>query len=114
MTEGSIPTAFLNSQFLFVYFLCYTIVYRAIARLNKLIGHKPYIVRGDCFNRVFDRYIRVYQSAKGTEGWGPTKPKFGHHATAWYTRVSAILKVLSLVFNTPLIIYVLQALMTSL
>ena len=32
-------------------------------------------------------------------------PEFGH-ITAWYTRVSAKLKVLSLGFNTPLIIYV--------
>ena len=32
-------------------------------------------------------------------------PKVGH-VTAWYTRVSAILKVLSLDFNTLLIIYV--------
>ena len=43
-------------------------VYRAIARLNKLIGDKSYIVRGDCFNTVFDCYIRIYRSAKGREG----------------------------------------------
>ena len=36
---------------------------------------------------------------------GPTHAEFGH-VTAWYTRVSAKLKVLSLDFNTPLIIYV--------
>ena len=43
---------------------------------------------------------------------GPATPKF-HHTAAWYTCVSAILKVLSLAFDTPLIIC-LQALMTSL
>ena len=32
-------------------------------------------------------------------GLGPATPKFGH-ATAWYTRVSTMLKVLSLAFNT--------------
>ena len=42
----------------------------------------------------------------------PATPEFGH-ITAWYTRVSAILKVLSLHFNTLLIIC-LQALMTNL
>ena len=70
-----------------------------------MIGHKLSIVRGDCFNRVFDCSIRVYRSAKGREGRGPATPEFGH-VTAWYTRVSTILKVLSLDFNTPLIIYV--------
>ena len=35
---------------------------------------------------------------------GPFTPKFGH-VTALYTRVSAKLKVLSLDFNTPLIVY---------
>ena len=36
---------------------------------------------------------------------GPTMPTFGN-TTAWYTRVSTILKVLSLAFNTVLIMYV--------
>ena len=37
--------------------------------------------------------------------WGPATPEFGH-VTTFYTRVSAILKVLSLDFKNPLIIYV--------
>ena len=32
-------------------------------------------------------------------GLGPATPEFDH-ATAWYTRVSAILQVLNLAFNT--------------
>ena len=38
-------------------------------------------------------------------GLRPATPEFGH-VTVWYTRVSAILKILSLDFNTLLIIYV--------
>ena len=63
----SIPTPFLNSYFFVILvclLLCYTIVYRAIARLNKLIGHKLYIVRGDCFNIVFDCSVRIHRLAK--------------------------------------------------
>ena len=45
-------------------------------------------------------------------GLGPATPEFGH-ATAWYTRVSAILQVLSLAFNTVNNLC-LQALVTSL
>ena len=41
---------------------------------------------------------------KSWEGRGPATPEFGH-VTAWCTRVSTVLKVLSLNFNTPLIIY---------
>ena len=79
-------------------FLWYTIVYRAIARLNKSVRHKSYIARADCFNRVFDCSIRVYRLANYFMGLGPATSKFGH-AIAWYTRVSTI-KVLSLTFNT--------------
>ena len=68
-----------------------------------MIGHKLYIVRGDCFNKVFDCSFKVYRSEK-VGGRAPATPKFGH-VTAWYTHVSAIMKVLSLDFNTPLIIY---------
>ena len=46
-----------------------------------------------------------YIDRQSWEGRGPATPKFDH-VTAWYTRVSAILKVLSLTFNTLLIIYV--------
>ena len=36
-----------------------------------------------------------YIDRQSWEGRGPAMPEFGH-ITAWYTRVSAILKVLSL------------------
>ena len=42
------------------------------------------------------------------KGLGSTTPEFGH-ATALYTRASTILKILSLTFNSLLIIYVCQA-----
>ena len=43
--------------------------------------------------------IRVYRLGNVWEGLGPATPEFGH-ATAQYSRVSTILKVLSLAFNT--------------
>ena len=75
------------------------------ARLNKLIGHKSYIVCGDCFNRVFDCYIN-WQKV------GPATLEFGY-ATAWYTRVSAITESFKPHFY-PINNLCLQALMTSL
>ena len=45
-------------------------------------------------------------------GLGPATPEFGH-ANVWYTRVSTILKVLSLALNTVNNLR-LQALVTSL
>ena len=51
-----------------------TIVYRTIARLNKLVGHKSYIVRADCFNRVFDCSISVYRSENYGWPWALPRP----------------------------------------
>ena len=70
----------------------------AIARLNKLIGHKPYIVHGECFNRVFDCSIRVYRSENNGWAWALPHPNL---ATPLHgILVSTILKVLSFAFNT--------------
>ena len=91
--------------------MLYYSIYRPIARLNKLIEHKPYIVRGHCFNRVFDcSIIRVYRLENYGWAWALPRPNL---ATEWYTRVSAILQVLSLAFNTVNNLC-LQALVTSL
>ena len=60
-------------------------------------------------------YLTVLLEYIDQQSWeerGPAMPEFGH-VTVWYTRVSAILKVLSLAFNTVNNIC-LQALMTSL
>ena len=87
---------------LFTYFLQYTIVYRGVATLNKLVEHKLYVLTADNLTVLLE-YINLRARLTFWECLGPVMPEFGH-TTECYTHVSTILKVLSFTFNTTNIV----------